>query len=56
MAERLEQRETVKVEELVLAQAYEIAALVELLEEKGIITRAEMLDRIGRLRRKASKR
>ena len=52
MAKRLEGGETAKVEEVVLAHAYEMAALVELLEEKGIVSRAEVLERIRQLKSK----
>ena len=53
MAEKLARKETAKVEELILAQAYEMAALVELLEEKGTVSKVEVLERIKRLRMKA---
>ena len=40
----------VKVEELAISNMYEIGALIELLEKKGIITKQESLDTIQELR------
>jgi uncharacterized membrane protein YciS (DUF1049 family) len=42
-------------QELAVSNSYEIAALVALLERKGLITQAEVLDEITRLRAKTSK-
>jgi hypothetical protein len=39
-------------QELAVSNSYEIAALVALLERKGLITQAEVLDEITRLRAK----
>jgi uncharacterized membrane protein YciS (DUF1049 family) len=41
-------------QELAVSNSYEIAALVALLERKGLITQAEVLDEITRLRAKTS--
>lgn len=38
----------VSVEELAISNAFEIAALIALLERKGILTRAEVLEEIAR--------
>ena len=43
-------RPTVSVQELLLANVAELDALVELLVEKGVITEAELLDRIRLMR------
>lgn len=51
MAEQLPKEQTVTVHELLLSQAYEIAALVNVLEKKGILNRAEILDEIRRLKK-----
>ena len=40
-------RPTVSVEELLLANTAELAALVELLVRKGIITQAELLEELS---------
>ena len=44
-----EKRVTVRVEELALSNTMTLNALVELLEEKGLVTKQEVLDRIKRL-------
>ena len=49
MAEKLCKEQTATVEEVVISQSYEIAALANLLERKGILTREEVLGEIGRL-------
>jgi len=41
-----EKRITVSVEELTLSNSVQLTALVELLEEKGILTRQEVLDQL----------
>ncbi len=40
--------ELVTLQELAVSSAYEIAALVAVLERKGILTHAEVLDEIAR--------
>lgn len=52
MAEKLPQEEMVTMEELVVSHAYEMMALVTLLEKKGILSRAEIIDEIKSLRDK----
>jgi len=52
MAEKLDPKETVKIEEVVISHMFEIAALVEVLERKGVCTKQEVLDMIQKLRRK----
>lgn len=51
MATQLPTEETVTIEELVVSQSYEIAALVNVLEMKGIFTKAEILDEIRSLKK-----
>lgn len=51
MAESLPKEETVTIEELVLSHAYEMSALVGLLEKKGILTRDELIESIMELRK-----
>ena len=41
------------LQELAVSSAYEIAAVVAVLERKGILTRVEVLDEIKRLRDKS---
>ena len=50
MAERMDKLETVTFEELLISNMYEQEALVLLLEEKGILSRSEVLEKIKELR------
>ena len=50
MAEKLDPKETVSLEELLMSNVYTQEALVNLLEKKWIITKAELLEEIKRLR------
>jgi hypothetical protein len=52
MAEKLDPKEVVDFKELLLSNIYEQEALVNLLEKKGIITKAELLEEIMNIRRK----
>jgi hypothetical protein len=55
MAEQMKPGDLVTLQELAVSSAYEIAALVGVLERKGIVTRAEMRDEIKRLGDKSGK-
>jgi len=50
MAERLDSSESVTLEELAFSNSFEIAALVAVLERKGILTRDEVIAEIKILR------
>jgi hypothetical protein len=50
MAEKLNSRETVTFEELLLSEVYTQEALINLLEQKGLIDKKELLEEIKRLR------
>ena len=50
MAQRGESEGLVTLQELAASNAYEIAALVAVLERKGILTRSEVLEEIERLK------
>ncbi len=52
MAEKLDPKEIVTLEELAISNMWETSALVEVLERKGILTRQDVLDAIRELRRK----
>lgn len=52
IAEKLDPNELVTVEELAISGMWEIAALVEVFECKGVLTRQEVLDMIQGLRRR----
>jgi hypothetical protein len=46
------ERITVGVEELVLTNSMTLAALVELLDERGVVKQAEVLERVRSIRNK----
>lgn len=50
MATQLPKEEKVTMEELVISQSYEIAALVSVLESKGILTSKDVIDAIRKLK------
>ncbi len=50
MAEKLDPKEIVTLEELAISNMWETTALVELLERKGILTKQDVLDMIQELR------
>ena len=52
MAKRIDPKETVSFEELLMSNVYTQEALINLLEAKGIITKAKLLEEITRLRTK----
>jgi hypothetical protein len=52
MAEKLDKKELVTLDELTLSNAWEQEALVEVLVAKGIITKQEVLDMLAQLRRR----
>ncbi len=52
MAEKLDPKEIVTLEELAISSMWETAALVEVLEKKGLLTKQDILDAILELRRK----
>jgi len=55
MAKVLGGRQTVPVEEVVLAQAFQIEALLNVLDRKGVITKAEVLEEMKALQAKTPK-
>ncbi len=52
MAEPLDPNALVNLDELAISTMWETAALVELLERKGILTRQDVLDMIQELRQR----
>ena len=52
MAQHEDPKELVTLQELAVSNSYEIAALVAVLERKGLITSTEVLEEIARLRAK----
>ncbi len=55
MAKPLSGKQTVSLEEVVVAQAFEFEALLNVLERRGLVPRAEVLEEIKRLRARAPK-
>ncbi len=55
MAEQLDPKELVTVEDLAVSTMWEVAALVEVLERKGLLTRQDVLARIQELRQREPK-
>ena len=51
MAEKLPEKEIVTLEELYISNSYEITAMFNILERKGLITKAEILEEIRRLKK-----
>jgi len=49
-------RETVTVEELAYSTMLQVQALVELLSEKGWLTKQEVLERVKRLQQQTARR
>lgn len=56
MADKLDTKEAVSLEELVISNVYTQEALVSLLEKKGILTQKEVLDEVKELQVKGKKR
>ncbi len=54
MGMRGDHRAIVTVEELAISNSFEIAALIEVLESKGLLTKGEVLESISRLRAQPS--
>ena len=52
MAEKLDPKEIVTLEELAISSMWETAALVEVLEKKGLLTKQDILAAIRELRQK----
>jgi len=50
VAEQLGKDETVSIEEVVVSHAYEMMALVTILEKKGILSRQEIIEEIRKTR------
>jgi len=48
MAERIPPEQLVNLQELAVSNAFEIAAVIAVLERKGVLTRAEILEEIVR--------
>lgn len=54
MADKLDPKEVVTVEELAISNMYTQEAIINLLERKGLLTKQEVLEEIQRLKVAAS--
>ncbi len=54
MAKPMSGKQTVSLEEVVVAQAFEFEALLNVLERRGLVPRAAVLEEIKRLRARTS--
>ena len=55
MGKILDRRQTVPLEDAVLAQAFQLEALMNVLEKHGLLSKAEVLDEIKALQAKTPK-
>ncbi len=55
MAKGISGKQRVSLEEVVVAQAFEFEALLNVLERRGLVPKAEVLAEISRLREKGEK-
>jgi hypothetical protein len=55
MGKMLDRRQTVPLEDTVLAQAFQLEALMNVLEKRGLLRKAEVLDEIKALQAKTPK-
>jgi hypothetical protein len=55
MAEKVDMKEIVSFEELLMSNIYTQEALINLLDAKGIITKAELLEEIRKIRNQEAK-
>lgn len=55
MAEILDKKESITVEESLILQSFEIATIVSFLEKKGLLKREEIIEEIRRLRKQWQK-
>ena len=55
MAEKLDPKEVITFEELLMSNMYTQEALINVLVQKGIITKEEVLEEIKRLKIRATK-
>ncbi len=49
MAKKLEGKEMVYLEELAMSNAFQMEAIINILERKGLLSKEELLDEIKRL-------
>lgn len=52
MTEQTKQNPVVSLDELVIAHSYEMLALITVLENKGLLTRSEIIEEIEKLKQR----
>ena len=55
MAEKLDQKQTVDLKELLMSEVIQSEALINLLDRKGLISKQELLEEMKRVQAKLSK-
>ncbi len=55
MSKTMSGKQTVSLEEVVVAQAFEFEALLNVLERRSVVTRGEVLEEIKRLKERTPK-
>ncbi len=55
MAKPMSGKQTVSLEEVVVAQPFEFEALLDVLERRSVVTRGEVLEEIKRLKERTPK-
>ena len=55
MSDQTSKPELVTVEELALSNTYQLEALINVLERKGLLTKEEVLEDLGKMRKKELK-
>ncbi len=55
MADKLDPKQTATLEEVLVATVYQQEAMMNLLERKGLLTRAEVMQEILEMKKKAGK-
>jgi len=55
MPNQPEKRETVSVEDLALSNAYQLEAMINVMERKGLLTKAEVLEELTGMSRGKNK-
>ncbi|MDH3975511.1 MAG: hypothetical protein OEV42_14635 [Deltaproteobacteria bacterium] len=56
MAKKLDDKETVSLEELLISNIFQQEAIVNLLHEKGILKKEEIIEEIKRLKERQEKK
>jgi hypothetical protein len=51
MAEKLDSSQTVTIEELALSNAFQLEALINVLEKKGVLNKEEILDELKQVKK-----